>query len=98
MLTEVALVVKVLVLCRLVKDKTTQKLKGTAFVEFERPEDAQRAAAACAKARCVCTKPVHGRCCTTTSNGEVWHAQSMQTDMLEQEQVPAGACGGSCKV
>ena len=37
--------------CRLVKDKNTQKLKGTAFVEYERPEDAQRAAEACAKAR-----------------------------------------------
>ena len=35
----------------LVKDKSTQKLKGTAFVEYERPEDAQRAADACAKAR-----------------------------------------------
>ena len=37
--------------CRLVKDKGTQKLKGTAFVEYERLEDAQRAADACAKAR-----------------------------------------------
>ena len=37
--------------CRLVKDKNTQKLKGTAFVEYEHPEDAQRAADACAKAR-----------------------------------------------
>ena len=37
--------------CRLVKDKSTQKLKGTAFVEYERLEDAQRAADACTKAR-----------------------------------------------
>lgn len=40
--------------CRLVKDKNTQKLKGTAFVEYERLEDAQRAADACAKARSAC--------------------------------------------
>lgn len=33
------------------KDKGTQKLKGTAFVEYERLEDAQRAADACVKAR-----------------------------------------------
>lgn len=51
MLTGVAVGIRVHVLRRMVKDKTTQKLKGTAFVEFERPEDAERAAAACAKAR-----------------------------------------------
>ncbi|BDA47944.1 probable RNA-binding protein 28 [Coccomyxa sp. Obi] len=37
--------------CRLVQDKGTKKLKGTAFVEFEQQEDAQAAAEACAKAR-----------------------------------------------
>ena len=34
-------------------DKQTRKPKGTAFVEFEAPAAAQKAAAACAKARCA---------------------------------------------
>lgn len=38
-------------LVRLVQDKATKQLKGTAFVEFERQEDAEAAAGACAKAR-----------------------------------------------
>lgn len=37
--------------CRLVTDKGTRRLKGTAFAEYERREDAERAAAACAQAR-----------------------------------------------
>ncbi len=40
-------------LARLVHDKGTKKLKGTAFVEFEQQADAQAAADACAKARCA---------------------------------------------
>jgi hypothetical protein len=36
---------------RFVQDKSTRKLKGTAFVEYERREDAEAAADACAKAR-----------------------------------------------
>jgi hypothetical protein len=39
--------------CRLVMDKGTRKLKGTAFVEFEQQESAEKAVAACAKARHV---------------------------------------------
>ena len=38
---------------RLVLDKQTRKPKGTAFVEFEAPAAAQKAATACAKARCA---------------------------------------------
>lgn len=37
---------------RLVQDKATKKLKGTAFVEFEQQAGAKAAADACAKARC----------------------------------------------
>lgn len=36
---------------RLVQDKGTKKLKGTAFVEFEQQADARAAADACVKAR-----------------------------------------------
>ena len=39
--------------CRLVMDKGTRKLKGTAFVEFQRQEDAAKAVTACATARHV---------------------------------------------
>ncbi|KAK9907300.1 hypothetical protein WJX75_001025 [Coccomyxa subellipsoidea] len=37
--------------CRLVQDKGTKKLKGTAFVEFEQQSDARAAADACVRAR-----------------------------------------------
>ena len=48
----------VVTLGRLVLDKQTRKPKGTAFVEFEAPAAAQKAAAACAKARCApCVSP-----------------------------------------
>jgi hypothetical protein len=36
---------------RLVQDKGTKKLKGTAFVEFEQQSDARAAADACVRAR-----------------------------------------------
>mmetsp|Transcript_2923 Transcript_2923/g.7844 ORF Transcript_2923/g.7844 Transcript_2923/m.7844 type:complete len:706 (-) Transcript_2923:173-2290(-) len=38
-------------MCRIVVDKATGKPRGTAFVEFEHPADAEKAAAACARGR-----------------------------------------------
>lgn len=38
--------------CRLVVDKDSGKLKGTAFVDFYKRASAQAAADACAKGRC----------------------------------------------
>lgn len=38
--------------CRLVVDKASGRLKGTAFADFADAESAQKAAEACAKARC----------------------------------------------
>ncbi len=37
--------------CRLVLDKASGRLKGTAFVDFAEPQAAHKAAEACAKAR-----------------------------------------------
>ena len=37
--------------CRLVVDKDTKKLKGTAFVDFETTKAAEKAVAACSKDR-----------------------------------------------
>lgn len=39
--------------CRLVVDKTSGKLKGTAFVDFYKVASAEKAAEACAKGRCA---------------------------------------------